>query len=37
MFHMITNSAWMVNININININKSINININKIGINNDI
>ena len=37
MFHMITNSAWMVNININININKSININIYKIGINNDI
>ena len=37
MFHMIANSAWMVNININININKSINININKIGINNDI
>ena len=37
MFHMITNSAWMVNININININKSINININKIGVNNDI
>ena len=37
MFHMIANSAWMVNININININKSINININKIDINNDI